>query len=140
MEKSRKGELLIVRFSDGDDLLKGLEKALTEEGITAGIIIGGVGMVKQAGLSFYKGRGQYDTIPLDEEAELCSLNGNVSTMDGQLVIHAHAVVGKLGGCAVAGHFSGAKVNMTAEIAVLATAQKMVRRVDPDTGLRLLYFE
>lgn len=140
MEKSRKGDLLVLRFSDGDDLLEELEAALRQEGISSGIVLGGVGMVKNAGLSFYRGRGKYETVPVDGEAELCSLNGNISTLDDQIVIHLHAVVGLKGGNALGGHVSSAKVNMTAEIAVLATQQKLKRVIDPETGLRKLFFE
>lgn len=139
MEKSRKGDVLIVRFADGEDLIKGLENVLKEENISSGLILGGVGMVKNAGLSFYAGRGEYETVPINGEAELCSLNGNVSGYEGGLVIHMHAVVGTRGGAAMAGHLSSAKVNMTAEVAVLAVAQKLIRKHDPATGLRTLSF-
>ena len=94
-------------------------------------------MVKNAGLSFYAGRGEYETVPVNGEAELCSLNGNVSSYEGGLVIHIHAVVGTRGGAALAGHLSSAKVNMTAEVAVLAVPHKLVRKHDPATGLRTL---
>ena len=137
MEKSRSGDLLVIRFADGEQLLEGLRKVLTEEGIDSGLILGGVGMVKGAALSFYKGKGEYETVPVAEEAELCSLSGNISTMDGELVVHIHATIGKKGGAALAGHFSSGEVNMTAEIAVLALPQKLTRKMDPQTGLRTL---
>jgi predicted DNA-binding protein with PD1-like motif len=140
VEKSLKDDLLLVRLSDGDDLEGSLKKVLKEKKIASGIVIGGVGMVRNAGLSFYVGEGQYETVPIEGPAELCALSGNVSTMDGEIVIHLHATVGKEGGAALAGHLSGGQVNMTAEIAVLATPQKLVRYSDPDTGLRLLRFE
>jgi predicted DNA-binding protein with PD1-like motif len=137
--KSRKGDLLIMRFGDGEDLLQVIEKALREEGITSGVIVGGVGMIRNGALSFYKGRGEYETVPLDEETELCCLNGNVSTMGGGLVVHIHAVLAKKGGRAMAGHFSGGKVHMTAEVVVMAVSQKLTRSIDSQTGLRLLGF-
>jgi predicted DNA-binding protein with PD1-like motif len=137
VEKSKQGDLLVMRFADGDDLLSGIETALKEEGIVSGIILGGVGMVKKAALSFYLGRGEYETVPVVDEAELCSLNGNVSTLDGDLVIHAHAVVGRKGGSALAGHVSSAQVHMTAEVAVLVAPQKLTRKLDSQTGLRTL---
>ena len=139
MEKSRKGDLLVIRFTDGDNLVKGLEAVLVEEKITSALIVGGLGMVKNAGLSFYVGRGQYETVPVNGAAELCSLNGNVSDYDGELVIHIHAVVGTKGGAAMAGHLSSAEVSMTAEVAVLAIPQTLTRKLDPATGLRTLTF-
>jgi predicted DNA-binding protein with PD1-like motif len=140
VEKSRKGDVLVVRFSDGEDLLKGLDAVLKEENISSGIVLGGVGMVKNAGLSFYRGRGEYETVPVNGEAELCSLNGNISTLDDEIVVHLHAVVGLKGGSALGGHLSSGSVNMTAEIAILATQQKLRRTLDPETGLRKLIFE
>jgi predicted DNA-binding protein with PD1-like motif len=140
VEKSREENLLLVRLSDGDDLEDALKKALAEEKIDSGVVIGGVGMVRDAALSFYVGKGEYETIPIHQAAELCALSGNVSTMGGETVIHLHATVATRGGTAVAGHFSGGKVNMTAEIAIMATPQKLKRESDPKTGLRLLRFE
>ena len=140
MEKSRKENLLLVRLSDGDDLEGSLRKALSEENVDSGVVIGGVGMVRDAALSFYVGKGQYETVPIHEPAELCALSGNISTMGGEIVIHLHATVARQGGTAFAGHFSGGKVNMTAEIAIMATPQKLIRESDPETGLRLLRFE
>jgi predicted DNA-binding protein with PD1-like motif len=137
VEKSRKGGLLMVRLADGENLLSRLEDVLREEGITSGIIIGGVGMVKNAALSFYKGSGEYETFTLTGEAELCSISGNISTHDGELVIHAHVAVAKRGGEALGGHLSGADVHMTAEIAILEAEQKFTRKVDPQTGLKTL---
>ena len=140
MEKSRKGDILIIRLSDGEDVFENMTKALKEEGIHSGVIIGGVGMVKDAALSFYKGRGEYEIVPLSEEAELCALNGNISTIGDELVIHMHAAVGRRGGSAMAGHLSSGRVNMTAEIAVMAVEQTLKRQLDPETGLRTLVFE
>jgi predicted DNA-binding protein with PD1-like motif len=137
VEKSRKGGLLVVRLMDGEDLVGQIQSALAEEGISSGIILGGVGMVKNAALSFYIGQGEYETVPVAEEAELCSLNGNISTLDGELVIHAHAIVGKRGGGALAGHLSGAKVHMTAEVAILEAPQRLTRKLDSRTGLKTL---
>jgi predicted DNA-binding protein with PD1-like motif len=65
---------------------------------------------------------------------------NVSMYEDGLVIHMHAVVGTKGGAAVAGHLSSAKINMTAEVAILAVPQRLVRKRDAATGLRTLSFE
>ena len=140
MEKSRRENLLLVRLSDGEDLEQNLKQALREEKVDSGIVIGGVGMVRDAALSFYIGKGEYETVPIHQPAELCALSGNVATMSGEMVVHLHATVATKGGAALAGHFSGGKVNMTAEIAIMATPQKLRRETDPGTGLRLLRFE
>jgi predicted DNA-binding protein with PD1-like motif len=97
-------------------------------------------MVRDAGISFYAGKGEYETRPVVDAVELCSMNGNVSTSDGELVLHIHVTLAKKGGATLGGHFSGGTVNMTAEIAVLAATQKLVRNLDRETGLKALGFE
>jgi predicted DNA-binding protein with PD1-like motif len=139
VEKSIRDNLLLVRMSDGDDLEAGIAAAFKENNLTSGVVIGGVGMVRNAALSFYVGKGKYETVPVDSAAELCALSGNVSTIDGEMVIHLHAVLGRPGGAAMAGHLSRGLVNMTAEIAIMITPQKLVRILDSETGLRLLKF-
>ena len=139
METGRQGDFLIMRFSDGEDLLEGMKQALKANEIDAGIVLGGVGMLKNPGLSFYVGGGKYDPIALTGEVELCALNGNIATVDGEIFVHAHATVGRSSGEAWAGHLSGGKVHMTAEIAVMALHKKMVREFDGKTGLRTLRF-
>jgi predicted DNA-binding protein with PD1-like motif len=140
VEKSRKGDLLMIRLRDGEDLLGGLSEALKEEGISSGVIIGGVGMVRGAAISFYVGKGEYQTRPVVDAVELCSMNGNISMSDGELRLHIHVTVAKRGGVVLGGHLSAGTVNMTAEIGVLVAGQKMVRKLDPDTGLKTLKFE
>jgi len=140
MEFFRDGDVLFMRFLDGDDLLEGMKQALKDQGIRSGVVLGGVGMLKSPQLSFYKGSGVYEAIPLDEEVELTALNGNVATIDREIFVHLHATVGRRGGEAMAGHFSGGKVHMTAEIAVKALNKAMTRGFDNRTGLKTLRFE
>ena len=140
LEKTRIGELLVIRLADGEEIVKTVSSTLTEDHITSGIILGGVGMLQGAEISFYVGDGNYETKKLEEEVELCSLNGNISTYENDLVVHMHAVVGKRDGSTVSGHLSGGKVHLTAEIAILVLPHAMERRLDEKTGLKLLSFK
>lgn len=135
----RSGDLLLVRLVHGDDLLEGLKSALEKEGVESGVILGGVGMLSDAELGYYAGDGRYETLELGEEVELCAVNGNVSTFEGDCVIHMHVTAGRKDGSAVAGHLVSAKVHMTNELAVMVSGTPMVRKVDDDTGLKLLSF-
>jgi predicted DNA-binding protein with PD1-like motif len=136
----RSGNLLLVRLVHGDDLLEGLKTALREEGVTSGVLLGGVGMLSGAELGYYAGDGKYETFEIGEEVELCAVNGNISTFEGDYVIHMHVTAGRRDGSAVAGHLVSAKVHMTNELAVMVSSTRMVRKVDEDTGLKLLWFE
>jgi predicted DNA-binding protein with PD1-like motif len=136
----REGDFLIVRLSDGEDMLEAVKQALKAEGAQAGIVLGGVGMLKQAGIAFYKGNGEYAPIPVPDEVELCALNGNVAISGDDIFIHAHATLGTSTGAALAGHMTGGKVHMTAEIALKIVHKRMIRVFDKSTGLRTLRFE
>ncbi|HVP58157.1 MAG TPA: DUF296 domain-containing protein [bacterium] len=140
MERMREGDFLMVRLSDGEDLLGALKQALKDEDVEAAIVLGGVGMLKQPGIAFYKGGGKYEPIPLKEEVEICALNGNVALADGEVFIHLHATLGTSSGPALAGHLTGGKVHMTAEIAFKVVHRPMVRVFDEKTGLKSLRFE
>jgi predicted DNA-binding protein with PD1-like motif len=136
----RDGDVLFMRFSDGDDLAEGMKQALKSQGVRSGLVLCGVGMLKSPQLTFYTGGGVYRPIALDEEVELTALNGNVATVDGEVFVHLHATVGKKNGEAMAGHFAGGKVHMTAEVAVRVLTRPMIRVLDERTGLKTLRFE
>lgn len=139
MDAFREGDVVFVRFLDGEDLVEGIKQALKDHGVTSGVVLGGVGMLNRPGLVYYTGNGVYAPIALDQEVELTALNGNVATVDGEVFVHLHATVGKADGAAMAGHLSAATVHMTAEIAVMALEKTMIRVLDPKTGLKTLRF-
>ena len=140
MITGRSGNLLMIRLVHGDDLLEGLKSALEKEGVRSGVLLGGVGMLSGAQLGYYAGEGRYETLDVGEEVELCAVNGNISTFEGDYVIHMHVTAGRRDGSAVAGHLVSARVHMTNELAVMVSDRQMVRKLDEDTGLKLLWFE
>ncbi|MGQ9603616.1 MAG: PPC domain-containing DNA-binding protein [bacterium] len=135
----RQGNLLVVRFADGEDLLESMALLLKKEKVFSGFVIGGVGMLKPVTLGFYKGGGDYRKIEVREESELCSLNGNISVFENDLFLHLHGVVGRQDGSAVAGHILSARVHLTSEVSIFALPEAMVRKLDPSSGLKKLEF-
>ena len=139
MVTGRSGNLLLIRLVHGDDLLESLKAALDREGVKSGVFVGGVGMLSQAVLGYYAGDGKYETFDVGEEVELCALSGNISTFEGDYVIHMHVTGGRKDGSAVAGHLVSARVHMTNELAIMISDTDMVRKLDEKTGLKLLWF-
>jgi hypothetical protein len=136
----RDGDLLVVRLSDGEDLFETLKQALKAEGVHAGIVVAGVGMLKEPGIAFYKGGGEYEPVPIKEEVEICALAGNVAVAEGDIFLHLHVTLGTSSGAALGGHMTGGKVHMAAEIAVRILQKPMSRVLDEKIGLRTLRFE
>ena len=140
MEHSEDQGLIMVRLHQNEDLFESLENVCRACDVRTGVFLSGIGMLKQAELSFFVKQGRYATVLFREPLELVSLTGNVLLQDGEYKFHMHAVLAKDTKEAVAGHLSKGKVNVTNEIVILKTAIPAVRKLDEATGLMALTFE
>jgi len=139
MEFRESGCVMMVRLYQDEDLFTGLREACAKAGLTTGIVVSGIGMLKQSELSYFLRHGQYATAVFPEPLELVSLTGSIIAQDGDFVFHLHAVLSRENKETVAGHLSKGKVNVTNEIAILKTDIPAERREDPATGLMALRF-
>jgi predicted DNA-binding protein with PD1-like motif len=139
MDYRESSGLIFVRLHQNEDLFENLRRICTESGLKVGIIVSGIGMLKQAELNYYVESGRYSPILLPEPLELVSLTGSVIHQDGECHVHAHAVLARENKETVAGHLSNAKVNVTSEIVILKTDVPARREMDPVTGLMALTF-
>ena len=81
---------------------------------------------------------QYNDIPVEEQVEVASLNGDVALdPKGKPAIHAHVVLGRRDGSALAGHLSKGFVRPTLEIILTETPAHLHKRIDPASGLALI---
>jgi predicted DNA-binding protein with PD1-like motif len=140
MEYHDDGRMIMVRLHQDEDLFESLTAVCRKCGLRTGVFVSGIGMLKQAELSFYVKHGTYETVLFPEPLELVSLSGNVVPKDGEYVFHLHAILAKKTKEAVAGHLSRGKVNVTNEIVILRTDAPATRKMDDATGLMALTFE
>ncbi|MBD3348889.1 MAG: DUF296 domain-containing protein [Candidatus Eisenbacteria bacterium] len=140
MEHRDSEDLIFVRLHHGEDLYESLKAVCAECKLRTGVIISGVGMLKQAELSYFVSSGTYSTALFPEPLELVSLSGNIIYQDGEYHMHMHAVLADQTKSAVAGHLSKGKVNVTNELVILKTPFEAKRVRDEDTGLMALTFE
>lgn len=140
MEYREDKGLVMVRLHQNDDLFDCLKKVCAACDVTVGVLVSGIGMLKQAELNFYVKQGKYSTVLFPEPLELVSLTGNVILQEGDYQFHLHAVLAKDNKEAVAGHLSKGKVNITNEIVILKTDVPAFRQVDEATGLMALNFK
>lgn len=129
----------MARLHQDEDLFESLKKVCSECGLRTGVVVSGIGMLKQAELSFYVKHGKYATVLFPEPLELVSLTGNILEQDGEYMFHLHAVLAKETKEAMAGHLSRGKVNVTNEITILKTDIAAHRELDEATGLMALTF-
>ena len=137
MEYTQSGDLILVRLHQDEDLYEQLKAVAEACDVRTGVVLSGIGMLKQAELNFFVKNGEYSAVLFPEPMELVSMTGNIIKQDGDWHFHVHAVLARHTKEAVAGHLSKGKVNVTNEIVILKTDAKAERRLDGATGLMAL---
>ncbi|MFC3959605.1 PPC domain-containing DNA-binding protein [Halovivax cerinus] len=95
-----------------------------------------LGAVQDAELWFYdQDEKSYDPITFDEELEVASCVGNVSSLDGERFAHTHAVLSRPDGESIAGHLNAATV-FAGEVYMRAFDTPLEREHDETTDLDL----
>ena len=122
------GNIIFVRLDDGEDFFDGLTKALKEQGVQAGVIIGAIGMLRNFEIGWFNtSTMQYEKEFISQPHELTSVQGNISKKDGEIFIHAHITLAGASRTIVGGHLFKAEVCNTAEIFVEKLDINLVRK-------------
>jgi predicted DNA-binding protein with PD1-like motif len=121
-----------LRLEPGQDLRGEIEAFVLRERIEAGVILTCVGSLRKVAL---RPAGQEDPLMIDEDFEIVSLVGTLST-EG---CHLHISVSDPHGVTMGGHLlKGCEVRTTAEIVVLSLeGLRFGRELDPKTGYKEL---
>ena len=143
----RFGKAVPVRLRPGTDVIDGLKRVCEKEGIKQGIILGGIGSLRQ--LSFQVltpkadtklGAGYTDPQIVPGPVEIVSLQGVIfQSEDGETLLHVHGTFSDKDGKVYAGHVvTGANPilatldGMIAEVADV----RLIRRMEPEVGFGL----
>jgi predicted DNA-binding protein with PD1-like motif len=127
----------LVRVERGEEITRALTDFLKAEGIRAGTVTG-IGGIADVDLGFYHLTSktyQHKTIP--GNLELVHYSGNITVVDDEPFIHAHAVVSGADYKAYAGHFFTAEVAITGEFTIRPADWEVSRSPDEATGLNLM---
>lgn len=124
---------LVVRLEDGEDFFEQLQSL----GLTAGVIVAGIGMLRDVTLAFWNGR-EYIEHHVEGPVELLSLQGNFSLKEGEPFAHCHVVLGREDGSVIGGHLMRATVNETNEIIIEKLSEVKMERRPELSGLFGLY--
>jgi uncharacterized protein len=127
----------LLVFDKGQEVMGGLLAFAKKEGLTGGSL-SAIGAVSDAVLAFFdRTAKKYKPIPVPSQAEVASLTGDLSLVDGEPFLHVHAVLGLPDGSARAGHVLEAHVWPTLEVMLTAWTASVRRSRDKETGLELL---
>jgi predicted DNA-binding protein with PD1-like motif len=126
-----------IRIDKDENLFTSLESWAKENNIKSGHL-SGIGALKDVELGFYHlDKKQYDRKVFPKEAELLSLEGNLTYLEGKPFFHIHTVLGDEEFRAYGGHLFSATVAVTCEINFREFDQDISREMNKEIGLNLI---
>ncbi|MCS7385637.1 MAG: DUF296 domain-containing protein [archaeon GB-1867-005] len=134
---SQTGRFIVARLPKDGDLMEEILKVAKELDISGGCLMI-IGALSKAVFGIYTGK-EYKKIELQGPLEILSCIGNIAEADGEKVVHAHITVSDSQGRAFGGHLlKGCIIHPTAELVIIEGENlKLKRKLDPETGLKLL---
>jgi uncharacterized protein len=122
----------------GDEVMAVLRDFAGQENLSAASF-SAIGAFREATLAYFDwDEKTYRPIPVREQVEVASLNGDVALApDGSPAVHVHAVLGRSDGTALAGHLKEAFVRPTLEIVLIESPAHLRKKIDPASGLALI---
>ena len=127
-----------VVLNSGEEVLSCLQAFITEKKIHAAQLTA-IGAFSDVVLKYFDWEKKtYLENKVDEQVEVASLIGDVATApSGEPALHAHLVVGKRDGGAMAGHLGKGHVRPTLEVILTESPAHLRKSKDPESGLALI---
>jgi uncharacterized protein len=132
------GSGFVLRLEQGDDILKTLREFANAQRIGA-CFFEGIGSLYKATLGHYDFQDtktyKYETF--EEDLEILTLSGNVSTMDKKALPHAHVTLGRRDFSVIGGHLEEGSLANMVEVQMNRFPGKLLKAKDENVGLNLL---
>ena len=134
-------QVIFARMDPGEDVLQSIETVAKEHGVRSGQL-SLIGAVSKARLGyFHRETPEYKYFLVDEDVEVVSCIGDISSHEGSLVVHAHMIVANEEGKCWGGHLmKGCEVSVTIELVIIETEIELIRKKDNLTGLNLIHID
>lgn len=130
-------KILFVRMDDGENFVEELEKILFKAEVTSGIIVNGIGMLRDFEIGWFNvERKVYEKERISVPHELVSTSGNISLLKDKPFAHMHVSLAGPSRTLCGGHlFSGIVCN-TVELFILKAPALKLKRA-PSLGFKAL---
>ena len=137
MKYAKDGDFLVVKLEAEDDILQSIERVVKQEGIKAGFVVSGIGGTHDTEIGALRGKSHVREI-IEEQMEILSLSGSVSSDDP--VLHIHITIAGVSHHAMGGHLFSAKAFPFAEILIRKFDHiDMKRRLNDNSAFKELEF-
>lgn len=144
----RPGRLIAASIKPGSQLTDSIEEICRTHGVTTAVITSVIGTVEELYLrnprehttlpikQEHEWAHEIDTVMLRRKMEILSIQGNVTTIDGELWAHCHGLFSEAGGLVRGGHVFRATIWSQGEIFLQELVDvRIVREHDAEvTGL------
>jgi len=132
----RLGRSFLGRLPAEGEIIATLAEFCREEGVQVGWI-SAIGTFRRAVLGYFdQQKKEYQRIPVNEETEIVSCQGNISLKDGRPFVHLHALISGPDGVSWAGHLFEGTVFVGEFWLQEAEGPALERKPDPQSGLAL----
>ena len=126
----------IVSIDNHTEIADALLSFCSETGIKSGSI-SGIGAIDSMTLRFFNpATKKYVDRQFDEQMEIASLLGNVSTLDGKTYLHLHIVAGRSDYSTLGGHLLSARLSGAGEFYVEDFGENVERAYSEEIGLNI----
>jgi predicted DNA-binding protein with PD1-like motif len=140
MQFKEKENLIFARLFPNEDLFNSLKEICKKTKIKTGVIISGIGQLKNFELGYFKQKGNYCPQSFKKPFELLSLNGNIIKDGKDYKFHLHSVLSDEDKKVIGGHLLKGQVEVTNEIVILKSSAKLKRKKEKETGLEGLFIK
>ncbi len=136
MKSNEEKNLIIAKLDDGENLFESLKEIIEKHGIRSGLVLSGIGMLRNFVLGYYDG-SEYHKKEFKDPCELLSLQGSMTT-EGEIVIHLHTSLADESRNVMGGHLFEAEVCSLNELVIQKLDDTVLsRKSNPVTGLKEL---
>ena len=127
-----------IILAAGDEVMECLKQFSAQEKLSAAQITA-IGAFRRAVISYFDwDTKEYVHIPVEDQVEVAAFTGDVAVgPDGKPAVHAHVVLGKRDGSALAGHLTEGHVRPTLEIILTESPAHLRKKHDAESGLALI---
>jgi predicted DNA-binding protein with PD1-like motif len=127
-----------VILETGDEAVSQIKEFADREKLSASQLTA-IGAFSNVVLGYFEWEHKrYRRNRFDEQVEVASFIGDIALApDGERSLHAHVVLGRRDGGALAGHLFEAHVRPTLELVLTESPAHLRKRRDPESGLALI---
>jgi predicted DNA-binding protein with PD1-like motif len=143
MQIGIESNIIVLKLTNDEDVFQSIENAVKTHKIRSGIIITGIGMLKEFELGYFNPDG-YKTKFFTESFELVSMMGSIAYSrdeEAKFLPHIHCSVADRNHQVFGGHLNKGRVNVVNEITLLRLDELKLNRVkNESTNLMELNIE